>query len=78
MEAKFSQQVKEVISYSREEALRVQNEYIGVEHLLLGIVREGEGLAIKILNYLGVDLYELRKSVEQSLKSTNTKPASIN
>ena len=73
MEAKFSQQVKEVISYSREEALRLQNDYIGVEHLLLGIVREGEGLAIKILNYLGIDLFELRKSVEQSLKSNITK-----
>ena len=73
MEAKFSQRVKEVISYSREEALRLQNDYIGVEHLLLGIVREGEGLAIKILNYLGVDLFELRKSIEQSLKFTINK-----
>ena len=54
MEAKFSQRVKEVISYSREEALRLQNDYIGVEHLLLGIIREGEGLAVKIMNYLGV------------------------
>src|ERR1035437_462417 len=68
MEAKFSQRVKDVISYSREEALRLQNDYIGVEHLLLGIIREGEGLAIKILTYLGTDLSELRKNIEQSLK----------
>ena len=68
MEAKFSQRVKDVISYSREEALRLQSESIGVEHLLLGIIREGEGLAVKILHYLGVDLQEVRKTIEQSLK----------
>jgi len=77
MEAKFSQRVKEVISYSREEALRLQNDYIGVEHLLLGIVREGEGLAVKILNYLGVDLLELRKAIEQSLKSSVNKSMNL-
>jgi len=77
MEAKFSQRVKEVISYSREEALRLQNDYIGVEHLLLGIIREGEGLAIKIMNYLGVDLPELRKKIENSLKSNTNKTRNL-
>ncbi len=77
MEAKFSQRVKEVISYSREEALRLQNDYIGVEHLLLGILREGEGLAVKILNYLGADLSELRKSIELSLKSNENKSKNL-
>lgn len=73
MEAKFSQHVKDVLTYSREEALRVGNEYIGVEHLVLGILRDGEGLAIQILNYLGVDLSELRKTIEKYI-TTNAKP----
>ena len=67
MEAKFSQRVKDVLGYSREEALRLGNEYIGVEHLLLGIIREGEGMAIQILKYLGVDLLEVRKSIETAI-----------
>ena len=69
MEAKFSQRVKDVLAYSREEALRLGNEYIGVEHLLLGIIREGEGMAIQILKYLGVDLMEVRKSIETAIAS---------
>ena len=50
MEAKFSQRVKDVISFSREEALRLGNDFIGVEHLLLGLIREGEGKAIVVFN----------------------------
>ena len=49
MDAKFSPRVKDVISYSREEALRLGHDYIGVEHLLLGIIREGQGVAIKMM-----------------------------
>jgi ATP-dependent Clp protease ATP-binding subunit ClpC len=49
MEAKFSQRVKDVISFSREEALRLGNDFIGVEHLLLGLIREGDGKAISVL-----------------------------
>ena len=45
MEAKFSPRVKDVISFSREEALRMGNDFIGVEHLLLGLIREGDGVA---------------------------------
>ncbi|MFC1733824.1 ATP-dependent Clp protease ATP-binding subunit [candidate division KSB1 bacterium] len=70
MEAKFSQRVKDVLAYSREEALRLGNDYIGVEHLLLGILREGEGLAIQILQFLGVNLNELRKKTEQAIASS--------
>ena len=55
MEAKFSPRVKEVISFSREEALRLGHDYIGVEHLFLGLLREGEGKAIKILTSLKID-----------------------
>ena len=68
MEAKFSPKVKEVISYSREEALRLNHDYIGIEHLLLGLIREGEGLAIKTLKSLDVDPVMLRKTVEDSIK----------
>nr|NQU90730.1 ATP-dependent Clp protease ATP-binding subunit [Bacteroidota bacterium] len=73
MEAKFSQRVKDVLSFSREEAIRLGNDYIGVEHLILGILREGEGLAIQILNYLGIDLQNFKKTIERSIV-TNFKP----
>ena len=72
MEAKFSNRVKEVISLSREEALRLGHDYIGTEHLLLGMIREGEGVAIGLLKKLGVSLDELRNSVEQATKGTTT------
>ena len=68
MEAKFSPKVKEVISFSREEALRLGHDYIGTEHLLLGLIREGEGLAIKVLKSLDIDMVLLRKTVEDAIK----------
>ena len=68
MEAKFSPKVKEVISYSREEALRLNHDYIGIEHLLLGLIREGEGLAIKTMKSLDLDPVMLRKTIEDSIK----------
>jgi len=72
MEAKFSNRVKEVISLSREEALRLGHDYIGTEHLLLGMVREGEGVAISLLKKLGVSLDELRNELERSTRGTAT------
>lgn len=72
MEAKFSNRVKEVISLSREEALRLGHDYIGTEHLLLGMIREGEGVAVSLLKKLGVALDELRSAVEQATKGTAT------
>jgi ATP-dependent Clp protease ATP-binding subunit ClpC len=69
MEAKFSQRVKDVLMYSREEAQRLGNDYIGLEHLLLGIIREGEGLAIRIMRNLGVDLADIKKKVELAVSS---------
>ncbi|MCF8278123.1 MAG: ATP-dependent Clp protease ATP-binding subunit [Flavobacteriales bacterium] len=66
MDAKFSPRVKDVISFSREEALRLGHDYIGTEHLLLGIIREGEGTAIRILGSLGVDIQDLRKEIESA------------
>jgi ATP-dependent Clp protease ATP-binding subunit ClpC len=67
MEAKFSPRVKDVISYSREEALRLGNDFIGVEHLLLGLIREGEGKAITILKEFNLDLVHIRKELETGL-----------
>ncbi|NVO03567.1 MAG: ATP-dependent Clp protease ATP-binding subunit [Bacteroidetes bacterium] len=73
MEAKFSQRVKDVITYSREESLRLGNDHVGLEHLLLGIIREGEGLAVQVLSYLGIDLIELRKTIEASIRNKSNK-----
>src|SRR5690606_16048564 len=72
MEAKFSQRVKDVISFSREEALRLGNDYIGVEHLLLGLIREGEGLAIKVLKEFNLDLEQIRYQIESYLSKSAT------
>ncbi|MEI7895984.1 MAG: ATP-dependent Clp protease ATP-binding subunit [bacterium] len=73
MEAKFSQRVKDVLIYSREEAQRLGNDYIGLEHLLLGIIRDGDGLAIRILRNLRIDLAEVRKKVELAVASHKEK-----
>ncbi|MBN1988659.1 MAG: ATP-dependent Clp protease ATP-binding subunit [Bacteroidales bacterium] len=75
MDSKFSNKIKEVITYSREEAIRLGSTSIGTEHLFLGILRDGESLAVDILNSLGVDLSELKKSLEQRL--TAEKPAQV-
>ena len=75
MESNFSDRVKDVISYSREEAIRLGHDYIGPEHLLLGLIREGEGLAVKIIVDLGVDLSQLKRAIENAVKGT---VASIN
>ena len=77
MEAKFSPRVKDVITYSREEALRLGHDYIGTEHLLLGIIREGEGTAIRLLKGLGIDTLELRKAVENTIGTGSNKIASL-
>ena len=79
MDNNFSTQVKEIISFSREEALRLGNDFIGTEHLLLGLIREGENTAIKILKSFNVDLYELRKEIELAVKDkTGKNIANIN
>ncbi|HLW38906.1 MAG TPA: Clp protease N-terminal domain-containing protein, partial [Brumimicrobium sp.] len=70
MEAKFSPRVKDVINYSREEALRIGNDYIGVEHLLLGLIREGEGLAMRVLKEFNLDTDQIRVLIESYLKKS--------
>src|SRR5437868_12352838 len=68
-EGNFSNRVQDVIRLSREEAIRLGHDYIGTEHLLLGIIREGEGIAVKILRNLGVDLYKIKKAIEDTVRS---------
>jgi ATP-dependent Clp protease ATP-binding subunit ClpC len=77
MEAKFSPNVKEVIQYSREEAIRLGHGYIGTEHILLGILRLGEGKALIHLKALGLDFLRLKKSVEDNIRDTATRPTNL-
>jgi ATP-dependent Clp protease ATP-binding subunit ClpC len=76
MDDNFSPKVKDVIAFSKEEALRLGHGYIGTEHLLLGLLREGDGMAIDILNSLAVDLSYLRRKVE-ILNPTEANPVRI-
>lgn len=64
MDDNFSPKVKDVIAYSKEEALRLGHDFIGTEHLMLGLLRDGNGKAVTILNALAVDLNHLRRKVE--------------
>ncbi|MGB1248077.1 MAG: Clp protease N-terminal domain-containing protein, partial [Chitinophagales bacterium] len=68
MEAKFSGEVKEAISNSREEALRLSHDVLGVEHLLLGLIRENENKAIRLLKSMDVDMVIVRKAIEKATK----------
>lgn len=77
MEAKFSPRVKDVISYSREEAIRMGHDYIGTEHLLLGLIREGDGKAIKILKAMNIDMLRLKKNIEESIRATATNNSNL-
>ncbi len=69
MDSQFSPRIKDVLTYSREEAIRLGNEQIGLEHIFLGILRDGEGIAIDILANLGVNLSEVKEAVENSLRT---------
>ncbi len=68
MGSQFSNRVHDVLRYSQEEALKLGNDYIGTEHILLGMIREGEGIAVKILKNLGVDLQKLSEHIEDKFK----------
>lgn len=70
MDSNFSNRVQDVIRLSREEAIRLGHDYIGTEHLLLGIIREGEGIAVKIFKNLGKDIGKIKKTVEETVRQT--------
>jgi ATP-dependent Clp protease ATP-binding subunit ClpC len=70
MEGNFSNRVRDVIQFSREEALRLGHDYIGTEHLILGIIRLGDGVAVRILKNLRCDLQRLKKTIEDTVRGT--------
>ncbi len=70
MEAKFSNRVKEIISMSREEALRLGHDYIGTEHLILGMIRDGDNLALTLLRKLGISLADVKETIERATRGT--------
>ncbi len=70
MKNNFSSRVQMVIQFAREEAMRLGHDYIGTEHLLLGLLREGEGIAAEILKNIGLDLEELRRAIEDTVRSS--------
>ena len=70
MNENFSERMISVLEYVKEEALRLGDETIGVEHLILGIIREGKGSAIKVLNILGLEMKDLRKAIEEVISIT--------
>ena len=70
MKNNYSKRLMDVIEYSREEAARLQNSYIGPEHLMLGIIRDGEGKAVQALRELNVDEWDIKRKIEQEIKNT--------
>jgi ATP-dependent Clp protease ATP-binding subunit ClpC len=70
---RFSPKVKEVISYSREEALRMGHDYIGTEHLLLALLQDRDCLAIKVLESLEVNINSLRQALEETIQQNNSR-----
>ncbi|MEO0091856.1 MAG: ATP-dependent Clp protease ATP-binding subunit [candidate division WOR-3 bacterium] len=67
MQERFTERVRKVIALARQEAIRMHNDYIGTEHILLGLIKEGEGVAAMVLVNLGINLEELRRAVENAV-----------
>ena len=72
MDSNFSQRVKDIISYSREEAIRLGNPFIGTEHFLLGILREGAGTPTHILNAMNADMNGIKNDIENLIRDTDS------
>ncbi len=68
MNYNFTDRVRKVLAMAREEAIRLQHDYVGTEHLLLGLIREGEGVAAVVLQHLSVDLDQIHEGVEESVR----------
>ena len=64
----FTDRVRKVLQMAREEASRLQHEYVGTEHILLGLIREGEGVAAAVLTNLNVDLDDVQEKIEETVK----------
>ena len=78
MNRKFSPKVKKIISLSRDEAVRLGHDYIGTEHLLLGMLKERDNMAIKVLSSLELDLDQLKYRVEEATKANKAESADLN
>src|SRR6516165_9641201 len=75
---KFTERARKVLNLAQEEAVRLEHNYIGTEHLLLGLVREGDGVAAKVLSNLGVELDKVRSAVEAHIgRGTEARPGEI-
>ena len=70
MNGMFTDRVKKVMQIAREESVRLGNDYVGTEHLLLGLIKEGDGVAVAVMRSMGVDLDELTASIEKTITST--------
>ncbi|HFB99227.1 MAG TPA: hypothetical protein ENJ53_00345, partial [Phaeodactylibacter sp.] len=77
MNKRFSPKVKKVISRSRDEAIRMGQDFIGTEHLLLGIMQERNGLALRVLDSLDVDIDELKDTIVKSVQTTGDSKANL-
>ena len=78
MSNQFSQRFSDIISYSKEEANRLCNNVVAPEHLLLGMLRDGEGKAIEVLQKLNIDLQEIKTQVENAVKQSTLNFVSSN
>ena len=78
MNRKFSPKVKKIISLSRDEAVRLGHDYIGTEHLLLGMIREKDNVAIRVLNSLDLDIQQLKYKVEEATRSNKGDNTGLN
>ena len=68
MNYNFTDRVRKILAMAREEAIRLQHDYVGTEHILLGLIREGEGVAAAVLTNLNVDLAQIHERVEESVR----------
>ena len=78
MNRKFSPKVKKIISLSREEAIRLSHDYIGTEHLLLGMINDNDNLALKVLDSMDIDVDELRIRIEEKTPTSNPDHTGLN
>src|SRR3989304_3041933 len=74
----FTDRVRKVLQMAREEAARLHHEYVGTEHILLGLIREGEGVAAAVLSNLSVDLEEIQQKIEDSVKKGKAEARELN
>jgi len=70
MNGMFTDRVKKVMQIAREESIRLGNDYVGTEHLLLGLIKEGDGVAVAVMRSMGVDLDDLASTIEKTITSS--------